>query len=35
MHHQGNASIEAKRKANRPVIQRLLKRLAAQPVSMQ
>jgi hypothetical protein len=35
MDHYGNASMEAKRKANRPVIQRLLKRRAAQPVSIQ
>jgi hypothetical protein len=35
MDHYGNASMEAKRKAYRPVIQRLLKRRAAQPVSIQ
>ncbi len=35
MDQYGNASIEAKRKANRPVVQRLLKRPANQPFAVQ
>lgn len=36
MDHYGNASMKAKRKANRPVVQRLLKRMAAnEPVFVQ
>jgi hypothetical protein len=34
MDHYGNASTEAKRKANRPIVQRLLRRSANQQISM-